>query len=171
MKRRVTFGLITIVWVGSCLVGVGLAHAQSKQNSHQRVVAYLSVKSLKKWDLRSAPDLSMCIDNKCWPRPKSYAGKPHRGKDIKKPVCKNSDTCWIGCTHQQRLYISRTKSSTFRIYDVDRFKNDSMGKLKCKLKSNKETVCVGEHVNVTLMPYNRAICSRITRRNPNGLVH
>jgi hypothetical protein len=171
MRRSISIGAALSICLASCLVGVGLAQAQSKRNTHERVVAYVSVKSLKKWDLRSGPDLSLCIDKKCWPRPKSYAGKPYRGKDIKRPLCKNSDNCWIGCTNQQRIYISRTKSSKFRIYDVDRFRNDSMDNLKCKVKSNKETVCSGQHVSVTLIPYNRKMCSKLQRSKPNGLVH
>lgn len=172
MKRSITLGLVVGIWLVSCLVGVGLAQAQSKQNSHQRVVAYVSVKSLKKWDLRSEPDLSICVGSKCWPRPKSYAGNPKRGKDIKKPLCANSDYCWVGCTSRQRIYISRTKASVFRVYDVDSYNsNDHIGDLKCKVKGNRETTCKGEHVDVTLMPYSRAICSRLKRDKPNGLVH
>ena len=171
MKRSVSIGLAASICLASCLVGVGLAQAQSKRNTHQRVVAYVSVKGLKKWELRSGPDISICIDKKCWPRPKSYAGQPHRGKDITKPLCKNSDNCWIGCTNQQRIYISRTKSSKFRIYDVDRFRNDSIGDLKCKVKSKKETICSSEHVSVTLMRYDRKMCSKLQRNHPNGLVH
>jgi hypothetical protein len=166
--------VVLLCFLAAPVIGADTAQAQSTKNAFERVVVvlHMNVKPMKKWDVRTKPDLSMCVGKKCWPRPRSFTGKPTVGKQIKKALCKNSEWCWVGCSNQQRVFISRSKDTTFEIYDVDKYSsNDRIAKIVCKRGNKQETTCKGKYASVTVAKYSKKLCKRLKSSKPKGSVH
>ncbi|MGB0647252.1 MAG: hypothetical protein ACPGQS_08775, partial [Bradymonadia bacterium] len=113
-----------------------------------------------------------CIGKRCWPRPRSYVGPPNAPKEIKQALCKNSRWCWVGCSNQQRVYISKHDTTQFKVYDVDRYSsNDLIGEVECRRERGKETTCRGKHVHITLTQHSTKLCKELRASKPRKSVH
>lgn len=162
-------GLVGIFGLGN---QVQAKPAATSKYERVLVTVHLSPKSKKKWDLRTEPDLSLCVGKRCWPRSKSYAGPPNSPKQIQRALCENSRWCWIGCSNQQRVYLSRLDATEFKVYDVDRYSsNDLIGELSCRREKGKETTCRGKHVSITLTKHSTKLCRELAASKPKNLVH
>ncbi len=150
---------VGLMLVGIAVVGaVALVTAEaSAKPTHHRVVASIEVKRGKTWDggrgVARKPDITLCVGSS---RKGTCLPKTSSGGSTKKPtkaICKNTDSCWIGCNYRNRIYVSVTKSTKVVVWDVDTYRHDRMAELWCKIRKDSLTKCEGKHVTVTFLPY------------------
>jgi hypothetical protein len=157
--------------VGIAVVGaVALVTAEaSAKPTHHRVVAAINVKRGKTWDggrgATRKPDITLCVGSS---RKGTCLPKTISGSSTKKPtkaICKNLNSCWIGCDYRNRIYVSLTKSTNVVVWDVDRYRHDRMLDHKRYIRKGRETVFENKHVKVTFLSYNKSMCKRQAARN------